>query len=280
MKKKMKISVISLFRNSEKYLGRLFDKLETLEKKYDMDFYFYENDSTDKTRERLTKWMEGRKGQFINEDINTPIFGHVTDRKRMELMVRYRNTILEAAQPLKSEYTLMIDSDVDFSSRIVMQYLPFFKKKPKILSAPVAMCTPFIKQNINCVMGEPKELSYFDSFALKDRKGNKGMLLSSNPFWEKEDRELWKAGKPVEVHSAFGGVAMIRSKMLNKVKWSTNGGCEHWLFCEDVRNYGKILVIPTVEVYTEVNHWIPNQKLIDVQRRLLNDPWARLAANL
>lgn len=276
----IKISVISLFRNSEKFLPRLFDKLETLEKKYEMDFYFYENDSTDKTREKLAEWMKERRGQFIYEDINTPVFGHVTDKARMDLMVRYRNTILEAARPLKSEYTLMIDSDVDFSSKIVKDYLPFFKKKTGILSAPVVMCTPFIKQNIKCVMGEPTQLSYFDSFALKDMKGNKGMLLSSNPFWEKEDRELWKEGKPVEVHSAFGGVAMIRSETLNKVKWSTIGGCEHWLFCEEVRRYGKILAVPTVDVYTEVNHWVPDQRLIDVQRKLLSDPWARLAANL
>ena len=268
-----KISVISLFRNSEKFLDRLFNRLETLEKKYEMDFYFYENDSTDKTRERLTKWMKGRKGQFIYEDINTPTFGHVTDKARMDLMARYRNTILEAARPLKSEYTLMIDSDVDFSNKIVRKYLPFFKKD-------IVMCTPFIKQNINCVMEEPTELSYFDSFALKDKKGNKGMLLSSNPFWEKKDRDLWKAGNPVEVHSAFGGVAMIKSEVLNKVKWSTTGGCEHWLFCEEVRNYGKILAIPTIDVYTEVNHWVPDPRLIEVQRKLLLDPWARLAANL
>ena len=115
----MKLSVISLFRNSEKFLERLFTKLETIEKDYEVEYFFYENDSKDDTRKLITEWMEGRKGQFIYEDINTPTFGHTIEVERMKLMTQYRNKILGAAKPMDSDYTLLIDSDVDFSSRIV-----------------------------------------------------------------------------------------------------------------------------------------------------------------
>jgi len=269
----MKLTVISLFRDSEKFLNKMFSKLETIENEWDTEYFFYENDSKDNTREVIQEWMEERRGQFIYEDINTPSFGHVTDKARMDLMVQYRNKILNAAKPLESDYTLLIDSDVEFSNRIVDDYLPFFKDG-------VVMCTPNIKQNINCVMGEPQELSYYDSYALRDIKNNKGMLLSSNPFWEKKDRKLWKDKKPVKVNSAFGGVAMIKSEILNEVEWKTMGGCEHWMFCEKVRTYGDIIVIPTIEAYTEVTPWTPDPRLIEIQRRLLSDPWARLAQNL
>ena len=60
----------------------------------------------------------------------------------------------------------------------------------------------------------------------------------------------------------------------------TMGGCEHWMFCEKVRTYGDIIVIPTIEAYTEVTPWTPDPRLIEMQRRLLSDPWARLAQNL
>ena len=277
----MKLSVISLFRDSEKFLERLFNKLEAIEKEYEVEYFFYENDSKDKTRQLIQEWMEDRKGQFIYEDINTPLFGHVTDNERMHLMTQYRNRILNAAKPLKSDYTLIIDSDVDFPNHIAKDYLPYLNDSVSGMNNKnVVMCTPNIKQNINCVMGEPKELSYYDSYALKDTKGSKGMLLSSNPFWEKKDRTLWKHKNPVKVNSAFGGVAMIKSDVLNQVEWATKGGCEHWMFCERVREHGDIIVIPTIEVYTKVTPWTPDPRLIEIQKKLLSDPWARLAQNL
>ena len=269
----MKISVLSLFRDSEKFLERMFSKLEAIENEYELEYFFYENDSKDNTRKLIQEWMSERNGQFIYEDINTPAFGHVTDFKRMKLMTQYRNRLLDEAVPLNSDYTLLIDSDVDFSNHIVDDYLPFFKDG-------VVMCTPNIKQNVNCIMGEPEQLSYYDSYALKDIKGNKGMLLAANPFWEKEDRETWVNKKPVKVHSAFGGVAMIKTDVLNNIRWATTGGCEHWMFCESVREYGDVIVIPTIEVYTEVEHWIPDPRLEKMQQILLSDPWARLAQNL
>tara|TARA_R110002020_G_scaffold141859_2_gene313674 strand:- start:10082 stop:10891 length:810 start_codon:yes stop_codon:yes gene_type:complete len=269
----MKISVFSLFRDSEKFLDRMFSKLETIENEHELEYFFYENDSKDDTRKLIKEWMSERNGQFIYEDINTPVFGHVTDSERMKLMTQYRNRLLDETVPLNSDYSLLIDSDVDFSNRIVDNYLPFFKDD-------VVMCTPNIKQNINCIMGEPDELSYYDSFALKDMKGNKGMLLAANPFWEKEDRQNWADKKPVKVRSAFGGVAMIKTDVLNNVRWATRGGCEHWMFCESVRGYGDVIAIPTIEVYTEVKHWTPDPRLEKMQKILLSDPWARLATNL
>jgi len=94
--------------------------------------------------------------------------------------------------------------------------------------------------------GEQVKLSGFGNFDLRDKKEREGMVWVSNPFFEKNDRETWNRGEPVEVFSAFGGFPIIKSKILNKVEWSTDGDIEHKNFCRDIRKYGKIIVVPKI----------------------------------
>lgn len=269
----MKLTVITLFRDNAKKLPAYFKRLEALERRYEMEYYFYENDSEDETRKLLTEWMDGRKGHFIYEDLNTPSFGHTTTKERMVLMTQYRNTILNKAKPLISEYTFLLDSDIDYSKNIIKKYLRHMKND-------VVMCTPFVKQNIKCFMCNCGRLSYFDCYALKDTQNNMGLLTSCNPFTDEADRKKWDNNQPVEVNSAFGGAALIKTAVLNEVEWATIGGCEHWLFCEAVRKYGKILVIPAIEARTEVKPWEPQPEQMQMQHKMLKDPWIRMMANL
>ena len=81
---------------------------------------------------------------------------------------------------------------------------------------------------------------------MRDKKKREGMVWVSNPFFDKNDRETWDRGDAVEVFSAFGGFPIIKSKVLNKVEWSTDGDIEHRNFCRDVGKYGKILVVPKI----------------------------------
>jgi len=269
----MKLTVISLFRDSEKWIGSTLDRLDVLNTKYDCEFYLYENDSKDRTQELLSAWMVNKEGKLKYETLNAPSFGHVTQKDRMERMTYYRNTVLEMATPLDSDYTLLLDSDVEFSTDIIEQYLDYMKDN-------VVMTTPFITQNVKCHMCNCGNDSYYDSFALKDTKNQLAMTVACNPFYEEEDRKKWSEKEPVKVNSSFGGVALIKSSVLNEVKWSTDGGCEHWNFCADVRKYGDIIVIPTIEVSTYVTPWNVPSQLVQHQNRMLGDPWLRLTANL
>tara|TARA_R110000751_G_scaffold234606_1_gene336213 strand:- start:312 stop:1130 length:819 start_codon:yes stop_codon:yes gene_type:complete len=264
----MKLTVISLFRDSTSYIGPTLDRLDVLNTKYECDFYLYENDSKDNTQELLSAWMVNKEGKLKSETLNAPSFGHVAQKDRMERMAYYRNTALEMAKPLKSEYTLLLDSDVEFDTNIISEYLKHMKDD-------VVMTTPFIKQNIKCFMCKCGKRSYYDSYALRDSKNALCMTVNCNPFYELEDRTKWDDKKPVKVNSAFGGAALIKTEVLNKVKWSTNGGCEHWNFCKEVRKYGDIIVIPTIVTSTVVDDWTPDPRMIKQQRELLKDPWAR-----
>ena len=113
----MKISILSLWRNSTKTIHRTLAQLEALEKYHsnvDFSYYFFENDSTDKTPEILNKWLETRNGKLKSEVLNAPQFKSTGHAERMEYMAIYRNKLLEIARPLDSDYTLIFDSDIIF----------------------------------------------------------------------------------------------------------------------------------------------------------------------
>jgi GT2 family glycosyltransferase len=240
----MKISVLSMFRDSEDYLEDTLARLSSLEDAealVDFEYFFYENDSTDATVTLLEEWLSGRKGLISSEQLNKPKFSQSTAVDRQIDMTAYRNSMLSLAKPLDSDYSIILDSDVEFDSSLVREYLPYF-------SGEISMVTPNILQNIKCQMSEGARESYYDSFALIDRFGNHGMIWASNPFFNTEDRNKWNRGDAVEVRSAFGGCPMIKSNVLNEIEWSTDGGCEHWNFCRDVSSYGKIIVAPRIKV--------------------------------
>lgn len=237
----MKISILSLFRDSEKYIERCLSDLEILVSNTgaEFEFLFYENDSVDNTRQILKKWMSNKEGLFIYEDLNNPKFGSINYYDRFRFMSYYRNKILLESKPILSNYTILLDSDVIIDKNLVNKYL-------KYMSDDVAMLTSNTVQNINCKMTNSINPSYYDSIILFDKNNNHCMTWSSNPFYRKQDRDLWDNGLPVDVNRAFAGAAMIKSNILNLVSWDTIGNVEHEIFCDRVRFYGKILCIPTI----------------------------------
>ena len=250
----MKISIISLFRDSESYIHNCLSRLERLEKNTDASFeyMFYENDSLDNTRSILKKWIDSRDGFLTHEDLGYPKFSTMISYDRNRKMTEYRNKLLLASRPITSDYTIILDSDIVFDENIVNEYL-------KYMETDVAMVTPNILQNIHCKMFDATKRSYYDSYALIDRYGHSAMTWAANPFYIKTDRDLWENEEPVEVHSAFGGAPMVRSYILNNVEWSTDGNCEHWEFCAKVNEFGKILVVPTIITEAHVPDSVMNK---------------------
>ena len=65
----MKITIISIFRDSEKTIHNCLKQLDELEKntKASFEYFFYENDSKDKTKEILDKWMDNKIKPFRDQ---------------------------------------------------------------------------------------------------------------------------------------------------------------------------------------------------------------------
>ena len=110
----MKITVISLFRDSASYLETTLANLAALAERHELDFYFYENDSQDETVAQLRGWMAGRPGVLRSETLRTPRYAHTPEPERLRAMASYRNRILADAIGSDSEWTLLLDSDVEF----------------------------------------------------------------------------------------------------------------------------------------------------------------------
>jgi hypothetical protein len=244
-----KISVFSLWRDSESYIYRSLKQLESIEEQnqdIEFSYFFYENDSTDNTASILSSWISTRKGKLLSENISFPKEGTVMTESRMKKMAYYRNRMIELGKFIKTDYSIIFDSDVIFDSNVVKQLLSKVDQE-------TVMYTPYISQNIKCKLCKCGKDSYYDIAALYDKYNHHGLIWSCNPFVNIFDRQNLAMNNPIEVNSAFGGFVLIKSFPLNFCNWRTNGEVEHVLFCEEIRKYGKIKVYPDIHVRVELS---------------------------
>ena len=263
----MKLNVISLFRDSGHYLARTFRNLEALERRYRLACFFYENDSVDDTAARLRAWMRGRDGVLISETLHAKKFARTRERERTAAMAFYRSRILPEAQRVPSDWTLLLDSDVEFAETVIDDYMAW-------ADPGIAMLTPRTEFETTCRMCDPPcgRPSYYDTFALRDRADRRGMIFSCNPFWDADDRQAWERGEPVEVNCAFAGAALIRSDVLARCEWRSDGDCEHVVFAEQVRRMGRIVALPAVRAFTHAGANVPTAETFEMQKQLLAHP--------
>jgi hypothetical protein len=244
-----KISVFSLWRDSESYIQRSLKQLESLELQHpeiEFSYFFYENDSTDNTASILNSWMSPRKGKLLSENVSFSKEGTVMTESRMKKMAYYRNRMIDLGRFIKSDYSVIFDSDVIFGDDILKKFLSKIDQE-------TIMYTPFISQNIKCKVCNCGKDSYYDIAALYDKQNHRGLIWSCNPFVNIFDRQNLSINNPVEVNSAFGGFVLIKSFPLNFCNWRSNGDIEHVLFCEEIRKYGKIKIYPDIQVRVELS---------------------------
>lgn len=243
------IAVYSLFRDSEPHLARTLAQFEDLESlDYNFEYYFYENDSQDNTVDVLKKWMEGRQGEFLYETLNAKKFGSVEDVERMQLLCECRNKCKNLLRDTESKYSLLIDSDIEFDKNNLIQHLNTIKEIDDC-----CLITPNVRQDIPDFMYEVTEDSYYDVYPLFDSRGKKCWYFTDCPFTNGLDRMKWSLGQPVKCATAFGGFSLIKTDVLKKVKWSTDGMCDHVNFCKEILAYGSIYVDPKNKVYTKID---------------------------
>lgn len=252
-----KVSVFCIWRDSEEFSSRTLNQLEELEKLdgFSFSFYFYENDSKDNTVQILSEWMKYRSGGFLSETLKAQKFGSVTNPLRMKLLCECRNKCKSLAGVNESDYSLLIDSDVEFGVDNFARQLNDLNNLPNAV-----MTTANVRQQIpdytfNCTAD-----SYYDTYAFKNRYGNDGIAFSDCPSINREDQFDWKIGKPIRCMSSFGGFAIIKSDVFNKVSWSSDIHCDHVNMCYDINLYGSIYCIPKSKVYVDIGTDKINQK--------------------
>lgn len=238
----MKVSVLGLFRDSENHIKDSLERLDNLNQVNDVEFefFFYENDSKDNTREILNDWTGTRNATLFYEDIGAPKFGSVAIRERIILLSYYRNKLKALSQPLNSDYTLLIDTDTLFDNNHFIMLLDEMKWEQRW-----SMVSANTRQlEIEDALYQETTDSYYDVFACKDIYNNDGLYFSNCPLILENDRNNWNQGVPVEVSSAFGGFSLVSTMAFNYSKWSTTGKSEHVNFCKELSRFGGIAIVP------------------------------------
>tara|TARA_B100000131_G_C18116713_1_gene611525 strand:- start:1519 stop:2325 length:807 start_codon:yes stop_codon:yes gene_type:complete len=243
------IAVYSLWRDSEPHIDRTLKQFEDLESlDYEFEYYFYENDSEDNTASILIDWTSSREGNLLTERINTKKFGRTTDMERMKTMCDLRNRCRNLVLGSQSKYTVLIDSDIIFNKENLLKHIETIESLDD-----AAMVTPNIRQNIPDFVYGLTEDSYYDVYPLFDRFGSQGLYWTDCPLQNGIDRMNWSLGKPIKCNSAFGGFSLIKTDILKKVKWSTDGACDHVNFCKEVNEFGSIYIDPLNKVFANID---------------------------
>ena len=243
----MKISVFSLFRDSDPHIKRTLKQFEdmTLIEGVDFEFFFYENDSKDHTRYILKDWCSNNNGKLIYEDLGFPKFGSIMSTERFILLAYYRNKLKDSfINDTDSEYSIIVDSDLVFDNSCIHALLKYKDHNS---------CSLMTSNSRNVQMGSVvhslSDDCYYDVGAFINSLGDFGRMLSDCPSLIEEDVEKWKRLEPIKITSGFGSMAITKTEYLRQVKWSSRQNIEHVSFCFELSKFGPIYACPKARCF-------------------------------
>lgn len=180
------INVCTLMRNSEKYIERFFQQIETELVNVDYRIIIGEGDSTDKTREILDK-KASSDNRIIVYDVSHggKEFGSIVNEQRFLQLAYSGNIIWFQSSMLESHITIWIDSDLILEPYTILELVGSVKNESSAIYAP------------NILMGT---CTFYDVWAFrKDGKHFKAKF----PYYEHDKSNIMP-----EVDSVGGIVAM------------------------------------------------------------------------
>jgi len=253
------LSVVVLCRDNEAYLPLLFHMLESLEQKYAVEFeyVFIENGSVDRTVALIRQFLAPRKGLLTDID-NSAELDQLPRTNRLARLRNQAKTLISK----DSQWSLLIDTDIIFGDHVLAALFNHIKADPTI-----GMLGAFgieIRQSPQSQQWLSKN-HYYDSFAFIDL--NDGFYWPYCAFDSCQHcgdfvPPRWHRGQTLEVKSAFGGLALIRSDLLRDARllWNSplqdDPPCEHIAFCTSLRELTpfKVAIATDCEVYWDTTH--------------------------
>ena len=188
-----------------------------------------ENDSTDGTKECLDEWAAaGRNRTVIHCDNGRPHL-HGFEPERMQAMAHYRNTYLGAIRQRhpRADYVVVLDLDVWGGYGGLLAGISELANNP----AAAGMASVSLFQTR--VQGGERHWLHYDQFAFRWFDWSK-RLDSWFPAWRPP-----VGAPPLQVKSAFGGMAVYRAGALLACDYIANDGdCEHVGLHRDIAAIG------------------------------------------
>ena len=267
---KIKISIVIYVKNNEKWLEYLHNYCDKIEVLYNnlflFEYFIYENNSTDNTKELVFNFIKNRKGNVICENIDTNFkWTNLIDFNRGLHMNFIRNRGKNKFGIMNSDYTLLLDSEIILKNNTIFDMVHNIHNDPTISAiTPYTICynedsynsnhyydTLAIVNNNNIDYTKNRNTCMFKECTRCKKYHEKyNINLSNDNLWSINDEEI-------SVRSAFGGCYLIRSDIYNKCEYDenlfreTNHVCEHVSFNKQVLNYGKIIIKPDIKIISK-----------------------------
>jgi hypothetical protein len=242
----MKVVVQALVRDNGPWLRDFVTMLESIRHarpNLELDVHVWENDSKDDSRAFLEKCEKiTLHGQGTESDSGDP---------RTVRLARYRNRLKDAVDLRGTDYVLLIDSGIWFGIGAFKHMLHTLETNSDIgMVAPLAI----VRENVPCTF-------YYDTFATITMGGQKcDQFINLFPCETMgktnkhaihchcvhgQDPLSISPSRYFDVKSTFGGFVLLRPESFVNAEWSVESerDCEHWKFCEGVRDAGYRVVI-------------------------------------
>ena len=215
-------------------------------------FYFYDN-SSDGTPQCLATVAKTFDVRWCSEPLpeHVPRGGAARSSARCGRIALCRNALMgmAAADIQRARLVLMVDSNIFAGAGAVMELVR------------TALADPAVGLATACSRSAASPKHYYDTYAFWPcgLPENASVMGNFCPMRECSDRNCqfrtrarfatlsWSDVRPMQVWSAFGGMAVARPEAMLAARWSSKfDQCEHIAFCRDIRAHGyNIVVVPT-----------------------------------
>ena len=234
------LNVTGLARNVGDKLEKNILAINNLsEKCKQINYFIYENDSSDNTVSILEKLKNNLPSfNYLSENLNLQKFGSVKDKNRTLALAKHRNTCLKFIQKNHSDADFTLVSDLDFEVISLFGMLNSFGFFCRYDSIDAIAGNSF---QIQASSQKPnnKRLWNYDSWAFRGTWWDD--LQNYTNYFKSSDPMLWFGywhppigSSPIQVNSAFGGLCIYRnSKFLQGVY--SGEDCEHVCFHKTLR---------------------------------------------
>ena len=224
------IYVFLCCRDNENSLSNTLNNLISIQNKctqFNFYYHIFENDSTDNTKKIIIDFFNNKNihGNYSLNNFHFKKWNSIEDINRSKDMAFYRNSMKNLCEfNLNSDFSLILDTDISFTEQTFVHMLNVLT-----VHKSIHMVTPFAFVDENT--------AYYDTYALQ--------TLEDKNFISLLIPEL------LEVKSAFGGFALLRTSSLQQCNWSHNNEIicsEHNNFCNELRQFGKIVIARDIRV--------------------------------
>lgn len=234
--KDKKILFLGLCRDVENVIENNIQKIVSLGNMFDKyQIVFFENDSTDSTKQILYKLEEENKNlKILSETLDRKKYGSSQEKDRIVALAGYRNNLKNYAKTNYPDYDFVcvIDTDfLDFSHNGFLNSFGYFANDNSL-----GAMSGYSYRIMNCIYDNKPSLWNYDSWAYREYWWSNWQAQEKNEIVN-YDRMIWYGFcippvglVPKQVNSSFGGCCIYKSLFYYSDASYDSFDCEHVCF--------------------------------------------------